>query len=166
MSQTRPPYVDPATGVRHDASNAVQQGWLTKQSAWLKDWRRRFFILKGSKLFFAKGEFSAPHGMIDLSNCMTVKSAELKAGKKNAIEVSTKENTYYMYADTDKEKDDWIGAIGRSIGSSILLLKVSWIIILLLTNVFCSSTFVIDIFIPFFYSSILLNIHTRRWQES
>jgi len=69
----------------------------------------------GSKLFFAKGEFSAPHGMIDLSICMTVKSAELKAGKKNAIEVSTKERTYYMYADTEKEKDEWIGAIGKSI---------------------------------------------------
>ena len=68
---------------------------------------------------------------------MTVKSAELKvffmdlvymyhngismhqAGKKNAIEVSTKENTYYMYADTEKEKDDWIGAIGRFVLTTI-----------------------------------------------
>lgn len=115
MSQIRPPYVDPTTGVEHDASNPTQHGWLMKQSAWVKDWRRRYFILKGSKLFFAKGEFSAPHGMIDLSTCMTVKSAELKAGKKNAIEVSTKESTYFMYANTEKEKDDWIGAIGRSI---------------------------------------------------
>ena len=31
-----------------------RSSWLTKQSAWLKDWRRRYFILKGSKLFFAK----------------------------------------------------------------------------------------------------------------
>lgn len=74
--------------------------------------------LSGSKLFFAKGEFSAPHGMIDLSSCMTVKSAELKAGKKNAIEVSTKDTTFYMYTDTEKEKDEWIGAIGRSIVQS------------------------------------------------
>ena len=37
--------------------------------------------------------------MIDLSVCMTVKSAELKAGKKNAIEVSTQETTHFMYAD-------------------------------------------------------------------
>ena len=51
--------------------------------------------------------------MIDLSHCMTVKSAELKAGKKNAIEVSTLETTYFMYADSEKEKDEWIGAIGR-----------------------------------------------------
>ena len=36
--------------------------------------------------------------MVDLAHCMTVKSAELKAGKKNAIEVSTSESTFYMYA--------------------------------------------------------------------
>jgi hypothetical protein len=75
----------------------------------------RYFILKGSKLFFAKSESTTPHGMIDLSACMTVKSAELKAGKRNAIEVSTADTTYFMFADTEKEKDEWIGAIGRAI---------------------------------------------------
>jgi hypothetical protein len=114
----RPPFIDPATGQRFETSNPSNEGWLTKQSDWLKDWRRRYFILKGSKLFFAKGEFSAPHGMIDLSQCMTVKSAELKAHKKNAIEVSTKDKTFFMFADTEKEKDEWIGAIGRSIVQS------------------------------------------------
>jgi len=111
----RPAYVDTATGRSYETSNANLEGYLTKQSMWLKDWRRRYFILKGSKLFYSRGEFSAPHGMVDLSTCMTVKSAELKAGKKNAIEVSTKENTFYMYADTEKEKDEWIGAIGKAI---------------------------------------------------
>ena len=53
--------------------------------------------------------------MIDLVNCMTVKSAELKAKKRNALEVSTHETTFLMFADTEKEKDDWIGAIGRAI---------------------------------------------------
>jgi len=28
---------------------------------------------------------------------------------------STTRRTYLMYADTEKEKDDWIGAIGRAI---------------------------------------------------
>lgn len=37
----RPPYVDPATGQKYDTSNSNFEGWLTKQSAWLKDWRRR-----------------------------------------------------------------------------------------------------------------------------
>lgn len=111
----RPPFVDPATNVAYDTNNASFEGWLTKQSEWLKDWRRRYFILKGSKLFYTKSEHTAPHGMIDLSLCMTVKSAELKAGKKNAFEISTKEMTFYMFADTEKEKDEWIGAVGRAI---------------------------------------------------
>mmetsp|Transcript_15344 Transcript_15344/g.54616 ORF Transcript_15344/g.54616 Transcript_15344/m.54616 type:complete len:137 (-) Transcript_15344:127-537(-) len=112
---SRHTYVDSATGQRYDTAAPDYQGTLTKQSAWLKDWRRRFFILKGSKLFFSKGEHQPPHGMIDLASCMTVKSAEYKAHKLNALEVSTPDTTFLMFADTEKEKDDWIGAIGRAI---------------------------------------------------
>ena len=88
-SRSRPPYFDPAIGMRYDTNNGSYEGWLTKQSEWLKDWRRRWFVLKGDKLFFAKSSFSAPHGMVDLSMCQTVKSAEHKAGKKYAMEVRT-----------------------------------------------------------------------------
>lgn len=111
----RPPFFDPRTGQKYDTNNPTTEGFLHKQSMWLKAWRRRYFVLKGSKLFFANSELSAPHGMIDLGSCQTVKSAELKAGKKNAIEVSTQDTTFFMYADTEKEKDEWIGAIGRAI---------------------------------------------------
>jgi hypothetical protein len=113
-TKQRPPFID-ADGISHDCNNPTTFGHLTKRSQWMYEWRRRFFSLKGSKLFFSTSEFGAPHGMIDLSKCMTVKSAELKAGKKNAIEVSTTDTTYYMYADNEQEKDEWIGAIGRSI---------------------------------------------------
>ena len=43
---------------QYDCNNPEFSGYLTKQSAWLKDWRRRYFILKGSKLFFAKVRLS------------------------------------------------------------------------------------------------------------
>ena len=111
----RPQYVDQATGKVYDTTNPTTEGWLTKQSVWFRDWRRRYFILKGSKLFFAKNDYCAPHGMIDLSTCMTVKSAELKAGRPYAIEVSTNDTTFYMAADKESDKDNWIGAIGRAI---------------------------------------------------
>jgi hypothetical protein len=113
-SAQRPPYVD-KNGQIFDTNSATTEGYLTKQSAWISVWRRRYFILKGSKLFFSASPDVAPHGMIDLSTCMTVKSAEIKANKKYAIEVSTSETTFYMYADNEKDKDEWIGAIGRSI---------------------------------------------------
>ena len=47
MALTRPPYFDPNTGMRYETSCGNTEGWLTKQSEWLKDWRRRYFILKG-----------------------------------------------------------------------------------------------------------------------
>ena len=65
---------------------------------YIQDWRRRFFILKGSRLFFAKNPHDLPHGMIDLSRCTTVKSADLKAHKKHSFEISTPETTFLLYA--------------------------------------------------------------------
>lgn len=49
-----------------------------------------------------KSEYETPHGRIDLSSCMTVKSAEQKTSKRNALEVSTHDTTYFMYANTEK----------------------------------------------------------------
>jgi len=80
-----------------------------------QDWRRRFFLLKGSKLFYCSNEYSTPHGMIDLALCTTVKSADLKSRKRNSFEISTPEITYLLYADTEGEKDDWIGRVGKAI---------------------------------------------------
>ena len=90
-------------------------GYLTKRSAWLKDWRKRYFVLKGGRLYFSKSPSQKPHGVIDLQECLTVKSAEEKCRKANSFEVATPDVTYFMYADTPKEKDEWIGAIGRAI---------------------------------------------------
>ena len=78
---------------------------------WLKEWRRRYFFLKGNQLHFAKGpsvcvvylpllsflwmcaliwifylhQQHAPHGVVDLSKCLTVKSAEEKTNKRYFI---------------------------------------------------------------------------------
>ena len=49
-----------------------------------------------------QSEYETPHGRIDLSSCMTVKSAEQKTSKRNALEVSTPDTTYFMYANTEK----------------------------------------------------------------
>lgn len=53
--------------------------------------------------------------MIDLAHCTTVKSADLKSKKRHSFEISTPEVTYLLYADTEQEKDDWIGRVGKAI---------------------------------------------------
>jgi hypothetical protein len=53
--------------------------------------------------------------MMDLSICTTVKSADLKSGKRHSFEISTPDTCYLLYADTEHEKDDWIGRVGKAI---------------------------------------------------
>jgi hypothetical protein len=44
------------------------------------------------------------------------------------FEVATPESTFYMYAETEKEKDEWIGAIGRYILSFVLRVVRAWVL--------------------------------------
>jgi hypothetical protein len=53
--------------------------------------------------------------VILVGNCLTVKGAEDVLNKQYAFELSTSKETMYFIADTDKEKEDWINSVGRSI---------------------------------------------------
>lgn len=53
--------------------------------------------------------------MLDLALATTVKSADLKSKKRHSMEISTPETCYLLYADTESEKDDWIGRVGKAI---------------------------------------------------
>jgi len=98
-----------------DLSNPDFSGYLTKRSKHILAWRRRYFVLKGNKLYYLENPAEEPHGVIDLKDCLTVKSAEEKINMKYCFEVATPQDTYFMYADSEKEKDEWIGHIGRAI---------------------------------------------------
>ncbi|KAF5751387.1 pleckstrin y domain-containing protein 1 [Tripterygium wilfordii] len=100
-------------------SNPERSGWLTKQGDYIKTWRRRWFVLKQSKLVWFKDSDvtrgSAPRGVIEVGKCLTVKGAEDIVNKPFAFELSTNHDTMYFIADTEKEKEEWINSIGRSI---------------------------------------------------
>lgn len=94
-------------------------GWLMKQGEYIKTWRRRWFVLKQGKLFWFKESTvtraSRPRGVIPVANCLTVKGAEDVLNRQFAFELSTRNDTMYFIADSEKEKEDWINSIGRSI---------------------------------------------------
>ena len=92
-----------------------KEGYLTKRSEWLQTWRRRYFKLVRNQLFFMVAPADKPHGVIELRHCLTVKSAEDKCGKRSSFEVATPDAVYFLYADNDVAKDEWIGAIGKAI---------------------------------------------------
>lgn len=101
-------------------TNPERAGWLTKQGDYIKTWRRRWFILKQGKLLWFKdpasvSRRSSPRGVVSVGSCLTVKGAEDIVNKAFAFELSTRDSTMYFIADTEKEKEDWINSIGRSI---------------------------------------------------
>ncbi|XP_072953865.1 pleckstrin homology domain-containing protein 1-like [Typha angustifolia] len=100
-------------------SDPERSGWLTKQGEYIKTWRRRWFVLKRGKLFWFKDAYvtraSVPRGVIPVARCLTVKGAEDVLNRPFAFELSTAQETMYFIADSEKEKEEWINSIGRSI---------------------------------------------------
>mmetsp|Transcript_17297 Transcript_17297/g.56611 ORF Transcript_17297/g.56611 Transcript_17297/m.56611 type:complete len:138 (-) Transcript_17297:597-1010(-) len=98
---------------------AERSGWLQKQGAVVKTWRKRFFVLKQGKIFWFSTDKLEPttpfRGVLDVNKCLSVKGAEDAINRANAFELSTKTETMFFVAATDKEKEDWINAIGRAI---------------------------------------------------
>lgn len=96
-----------------------RQGWLMKQGEYVKTWRRRWFVLKDGKIFWFKTDIvnpdTVPRGIIEVNKCLSIKGAEDAINKPHAFEISTTEANMFFIADTDKEKEDWINAVGRAI---------------------------------------------------
>jgi hypothetical protein len=94
-------------------------GWLNKQGEFIKTWRRRWFILKQGKIFWfmsdAVTQETIPRGVIDINKCLSIKGAEDTINKPFAFEVSTNSDSMFFIAETEKEKEDWINAVGRAI---------------------------------------------------
>jgi len=101
-------------------SNPERVGWLMKQGEYIKTWRRRWFVLKQGKLLWFKDSdvtrSAVPRGVIPVGRCLTVKGAEDVINKPYAFEISTGGGyTMFFIADSEKEKEEWINSIGRSI---------------------------------------------------
>lgn len=81
--------------------------------------RPSWFVLKEGKIFWFKTDAltpaSTPRGVIDVHRCLSVKGAEDALGRPHAFELSTADDAMFFIADSDREKEDWINAVGRAI---------------------------------------------------
>ncbi|XP_004306250.1 PREDICTED: pleckstrin homology domain-containing protein 1-like [Fragaria vesca subsp. vesca] len=100
-------------------ANPKRTGWLTKQGKYIKMWCHRWFVLKQGKLFWFKDWSVTPasrsRGVIPVATCLTVKGTEDMLNKQYSFKLSTRSETMHFIADSEKEKEDWINSIGRSI---------------------------------------------------
>ena len=68
------------------------------------------------------GDYSSPTEVIPINNCCTVKSADDELNMKNTFKVLVQDRTFYMLAESNPEKESWIGALGKAmIKSSVMI---------------------------------------------
>jgi len=83
-------------------------GWMTKQGGSWKSWKKRYFVLKGSSLYYFKSRSDTDvTGIIPLTQESFVRKEPDKKGKKNLLSVGTTTRVYFMYPETEAEQLDW-----------------------------------------------------------
>ena len=92
-------------------------GWLQKKSKWLKQWRKRYFILKGNKIFFSKSATAAPHGMINMVDCMKVEDTGTSGNNKRkyTMKIVLRDVVYSVCADSEEMRNHWIRLIKKAV---------------------------------------------------
>mmetsp|Transcript_25119 Transcript_25119/g.58337 ORF Transcript_25119/g.58337 Transcript_25119/m.58337 type:complete len:121 (+) Transcript_25119:104-466(+) len=93
----------------------IKEGWMVKQSKYMKEWRKRYFVLTSQYIcsFKDQGDIRNPTEVIRLRECSTVKSADEDTGRDNSFRVDTPDRVFWLIADNATEKESWIGHIGR-----------------------------------------------------
>jgi hypothetical protein len=94
-------------------------GWLSKRGGMVKNWKRRWIVLKSNFLYYykAKGD-GEPLGFIPIDRC-TIKPVDVEVFKKPyCFEITDPCNafnkwhkSYFICSESEKEMKSWIDAI-------------------------------------------------------
>ena len=115
-------YFSSAVGNKHapeaiDVNSIRKEGWVYKESAVVRQYRKRWMVLTPEKLYSFKTErayHQAPTEAIDLKLCGTVKSADDLTNRQFTFTVQVPDRSYFLMASSDAERNEWVAAIGRA----------------------------------------------------
>ena len=69
-----------------------------------------------------RGNYSSPTESIKMDTCSTVKSSDDEINKEFSFKLEINGVTFFFYAESYEEKEGWIGALGRAmIKTSIMI---------------------------------------------
>ncbi|XP_071838981.1 diacylglycerol kinase delta-like isoform X3 [Apostichopus japonicus] len=87
----------------------IKEGYLMKQTSSFQRWRRRYFKLKGSKLYYAKESNSHIFEEVDLRDLSVAENSTKNVN--NTFRVITPFRSLILCAYTRKEMEEWISAL-------------------------------------------------------
>ena len=100
-----------------------KEGFLTKQGGAIKTWKRRWFVLKGNKLWYFKGRTdTSAKGFIELEPTTLVRDeGTCNKKKKPMFSIQARglkgRRLFMIYPETAQERDEWIDAIRRNVAA-------------------------------------------------
>lgn len=102
--------------IKVDVGQVRKEGWLQKESAMIRTYRRRWIVLTPEKLYSFKSErvYENPTEEIDLRQCGTVKSADDLTNRPFSFTVQNAERHFFFVAQSDEQRNEWVAAIGRA----------------------------------------------------
>eukprot|EP01091_Cochliopodium_minus_P015909 TRINITY_DN578_c0_g1_i1.p1 TRINITY_DN578_c0_g1~~TRINITY_DN578_c0_g1_i1.p1 ORF type:complete len:468 (-),score=183.20 TRINITY_DN578_c0_g1_i1:143-1546(-) len=93
-------------------SDIKKCGWLMKEGGGWKSWKKRWFVLKGGNIHYAKNEREhekgKDQGVINLEDATYIKPTNQRPKKSHCFEIPTPDRIYYISAATAQEMQDWI----------------------------------------------------------
>merc|ERR1712070_1117970 len=92
----------------------IMEGWLQKESIWLKSYRKRYVVLTQKGLYAYKTEDNRKKvtEMLKMEDFTEVRADE-DPDKIGNFCVLTPERTFNLIADNSALRKEWVGCIGR-----------------------------------------------------
>lgn len=101
-----------------DFNKVIKEGYMQKQGAWVKNWKRRYFILKKGSLFYYKErEDKIPRGIINLLNASVVPVHEKESdiqGPHYVFGIKTGFRTWWIACKDNTTKLQWMQTIQQA----------------------------------------------------
>ncbi|ELR19961.1 PH domain containing protein [Acanthamoeba castellanii str. Neff] len=94
----------------------TKEGYLVKQGGLIRNWKKRWFVLKGNHLFYYPDRTSVePSGTITLDADSKVNDGAAKTGRNDSLEIVAVERTFYVYSEEPSEMHEWQEVIAEAI---------------------------------------------------
>eukprot|EP00762_Andalucia_godoyi_P006696 ANDGO_06181.mRNA.1 hypothetical protein len=113
--------------------DVFKTGWLVKEGRIHKNWKKRWFVLQGSKLHYFTAKNKKLKGTLDLETCLVKIANREKDGKdkdrdpkdkdkdrdaeKLLLQLVTEDRRLFFFAETNQETQAWYMAIQNKIAA-------------------------------------------------
>jgi serine/threonine protein kinase len=102
----------------HRATYTVLEGWLTKEGAWMKSWKQRWFVLTTEQLLYYQTDTGLekvkPKGVINLNDTFVAELPKAASADETLFYIDVKgKRRYPIKASCQDERDEWIEAINN-----------------------------------------------------